>query len=376
MTSTPESWDDVGCLRLQVDCVSQKVEDVQTGLAVVQKLKDEVARLQMQEREQRKERYQMKICSIIAAFLFSCVLAVQIFMIYQVWAPRSTQAFPDEASRMHLEYVKTSEPTPLVPASQANSDTQRKGHQWTQKKPVYGAMAKGQSEKEMAAEQHLEESENMDEDTGKIMSTRRGHGDGALKVATTKPSIISKALKNKKPKPTQALVDEIRSTQHTHSATDIEGHVQTVAKNHAEGFQYTVDHAKDATWQAFIEEKGDENDEQRMDESWETKETAEQKHVVSEDETTQEIISSQEYQVEVQKASQDKAVSLADHMKALCSKVDWEEFPSACARVEALEREEKTAQILQTLHQVLIHLFIVSGLAFVMLSLRRHFECR
>eukprot|EP00746_Dinoflagellata_sp_MGD_P017908 gnl/MRDRNA2_/MRDRNA2_141389_c0_seq1.p1 gnl/MRDRNA2_/MRDRNA2_141389_c0~~gnl/MRDRNA2_/MRDRNA2_141389_c0_seq1.p1 ORF type:complete len:399 (-),score=68.03 gnl/MRDRNA2_/MRDRNA2_141389_c0_seq1:126-1322(-) len=115
MTETPESWDDVGSLRLKVDSVSQKVglNDWQ-----LQKLRDEMMRIHAQEQEQKKkERFQMKACfvtSIIAAVLFGCVLTLQIVMIWSGSAPKSSQGLLHEAWKPHLEDFKASEVTNIT----------------------------------------------------------------------------------------------------------------------------------------------------------------------------------------------------------------------------------------------------------------------
>lgn len=114
MTTTPEPWDDVGCLRLQVNCISQKVEDVQKGLtafhglndAQLKKLSYEVALIHAQDQEQRSGRWQLKACGIATPLLLGCVLALlacvfalQMFMIYTGLGPRLTQRLSDEAWR-------------------------------------------------------------------------------------------------------------------------------------------------------------------------------------------------------------------------------------------------------------------------------------
>lgn len=110
MTSTPESWDDVGSLRLKVDCVSQRI-----GLndSQLQKLRDEMMLIHAQEQEQKKkERFQMKVCvvcSILAAVLFGCVLTLQIVMIWSGLAPKLSQGLVHEAWKTHLDDFKASE---------------------------------------------------------------------------------------------------------------------------------------------------------------------------------------------------------------------------------------------------------------------------
>jgi hypothetical protein len=82
MTTTPEQWDDVGSLRLQVDCISNTVQHVQDAVA-------HLARLQAQEsekREQEKEKCPTKaamcglaLCGVIMAFVFGFMLALLTF---------------------------------------------------------------------------------------------------------------------------------------------------------------------------------------------------------------------------------------------------------------------------------------------------------
>jgi hypothetical protein len=94
MTATPEVWDDVGGLRLQVDCMSQKVDEVEKGLAAfhgltdsqLQKLKDEILLIHADgQREQNKERCQMKVCIIIISVLLGCALARLAWVDYRHW---------------------------------------------------------------------------------------------------------------------------------------------------------------------------------------------------------------------------------------------------------------------------------------------------
>lgn len=128
MTTTPESWDDVGCLRLQVDCLSHKVGDLEDrcishevedgpdirnlnrkgepvfhGLldSQLQKLRDKV---ELQEQEQKNQR----CLRDIIALLLGCVLALLfvIFMIFMIYT-MLTQKLSDEPS----------EATTLLPAT-------------------------------------------------------------------------------------------------------------------------------------------------------------------------------------------------------------------------------------------------------------------
>eukprot|EP00746_Dinoflagellata_sp_MGD_P013939 gnl/MRDRNA2_/MRDRNA2_130343_c0_seq1.p1 gnl/MRDRNA2_/MRDRNA2_130343_c0~~gnl/MRDRNA2_/MRDRNA2_130343_c0_seq1.p1 ORF type:complete len:418 (-),score=76.81 gnl/MRDRNA2_/MRDRNA2_130343_c0_seq1:11-1141(-) len=153
MTATPESWDDVGCLRLQVECISQKiqkVEDVQQGMTAfnslsdwqLQKLKDEVVLLAAKE-NQKNERCQTRailfgcfLCSTVTAVLFGCVLTLQVFIINQMYAgsgPRLFQRLSNEV--MKLNDFSTSMASTLVQAEQAiqgkqgnSSNDEKVGH--------------------------------------------------------------------------------------------------------------------------------------------------------------------------------------------------------------------------------------------------------
>lgn len=119
MTSTPESWDDVGSLRLQVDCISDKLGMNDSQL---QKLSDEFALIRAhlakaQQQEEKKQRCQMHICGVITAVFLSCVLAPQIYMICTVSAPKSTvldmnqnfQKLSDEVWKTFRDDLKASE---------------------------------------------------------------------------------------------------------------------------------------------------------------------------------------------------------------------------------------------------------------------------
>jgi hypothetical protein len=94
MTTTPESWDDVGSLRLEVNSISLKVQDVQAGLSdchglndlQLQKLRQEIAQeigqvMTVQSQEQTKERCKMKVCIFLMCALLVCVFMLQLFII-------------------------------------------------------------------------------------------------------------------------------------------------------------------------------------------------------------------------------------------------------------------------------------------------------
>jgi hypothetical protein len=167
MTATPESWDDVGCLRLQVDCVSQKVENdvgclrlqvdcvsdkVENFQLQFQKLSDQLALARQQE--QKKERCEVKVCIIFAAVLFGCVLALLacglalwLYMTFGGSESRMIQRLSDEVWTMHVDEFKASGATTLAI---------RDAHKPKQK-PVTDAVTKL---KELLAEQRrLEEAE-------------------------------------------------------------------------------------------------------------------------------------------------------------------------------------------------------------------------
>lgn len=84
MTATPESWDDVGSLRLQVECISKKYGLNDSDL---QKLRDKIDE---QDQEHKKERRQMRIFVILIAVFLCFVFAVQMEMLY-IWGSKSAQ---------------------------------------------------------------------------------------------------------------------------------------------------------------------------------------------------------------------------------------------------------------------------------------------
>lgn len=110
MTNTPESWDDVGRLRLQVDCISV-----------------ELARMHVREQEHQQERQYMKICHVVSAVtvvFLVCVVALQTIMIYSMYngsAPALVQRLSDEAWHAHLRDLKDT----LIPATQMSADKRR-----------------------------------------------------------------------------------------------------------------------------------------------------------------------------------------------------------------------------------------------------------
>lgn len=171
MTTTPESWDDVGCLRLQVDCISQKVENVQRGLATFeglsplefQKLRDEVALIHA------RERCQLKVCGIASVFLLSCILVVLLFIAHSKEAPSLTQRPSGEASIAHLanfSFVNFQAPeaTILVPGAEKEKDKQSSVGDISKprglQKPVDDAAVMGKPEKEMIADVGLQKPVN------------------------------------------------------------------------------------------------------------------------------------------------------------------------------------------------------------------------
>lgn len=120
MTSTPESWDDLGSLRLKVECISQKL-----GLnnSELQELRDKVAFIDLHEqlKEQKHDRYQIKVCSIIIAVLLGCVLALQVFMIYTGSASGLT-GLSDETWKTHPHDFKASEARNLAVLQQKDPE--------------------------------------------------------------------------------------------------------------------------------------------------------------------------------------------------------------------------------------------------------------
>lgn len=174
MTSTPESWDDVGCLRLKVDSISQRVEDVHKGQhlqaasndltvlqlqAVTQELKAELA-------EQKKEACRMKVCVVITLVLFACVLAFQACTIHGEFSTGLTrQRMINNPEDLRGPQSRALVSTTLVSAEQANkdkkvrNDLQPKQNQVTQ-----------DDEKQLLGE---ESSLKMDDKTKQAMSGRK-----------------------------------------------------------------------------------------------------------------------------------------------------------------------------------------------------------
>lgn len=123
MTTTPESWDDVGHLRLQVDCIAQKMEHQDRDrdafqekiVSELQKLRDEVVLMHAQEQEQKKETCQWKGGTTIIVFLFGCALAMHIF----------THRLPDDLGKPHLDIAKASNATIPVLGTEATGEMKR-----------------------------------------------------------------------------------------------------------------------------------------------------------------------------------------------------------------------------------------------------------
>jgi len=129
MPDTPESWDDVGCLRLQVDCFSQSLEDVRLDVSELQKLKSQIVLIREDDQQRKKENCQLKVCVITSAVLFGCVLcligcavALYVFTTHPGSAPRWIPRPSDEAWNAHLDNSNAVEETMPVAVAQANHD--------------------------------------------------------------------------------------------------------------------------------------------------------------------------------------------------------------------------------------------------------------
>eukprot|EP00746_Dinoflagellata_sp_MGD_P149466 gnl/MRDRNA2_/MRDRNA2_81491_c0_seq3.p1 gnl/MRDRNA2_/MRDRNA2_81491_c0~~gnl/MRDRNA2_/MRDRNA2_81491_c0_seq3.p1 ORF type:complete len:500 (-),score=114.29 gnl/MRDRNA2_/MRDRNA2_81491_c0_seq3:44-1543(-) len=286
MTTTPESWDDVGCLRLQVNCISQNVEDVQLHVSQLQKLSDQLVLAQEQEKkkercreqEQKKERCHMKIFIVATAGLFGCLLAmmacvlVLLYTIYAGSAPRLTQSLSDEVWKPYVGDFKASEATTLM------GNDVRNGQQLRQN----GAVAVLEAAKELLAErdnldemlqatkkllaehQHLAR-ENTDERTEKTVTMLK-HWDEARKATAANPSYSWTVVEEKELGSNQTHEPETRSAHHPRSSADAGGRIQTAANSLDDDPQGVREDAQDTRGNDFNEREGHDDGEQTREE--------------------------------------------------------------------------------------------------------------
>lgn len=181
MTTTPESWDDVGCLRLQVDCLSSKVEDLEDKLR---------HKLEQEEQHENKRKCRTQACGIITAVLFGCILALLfiVSLLIMIVYTGSTQKASGESSEVNplvpttftfntsgiSGHVNLNLP---VPAAQSTLDQHRNGLQPKQK-PLNSPVVKPMVEQSSVVGSEQEER------TEKIMSRRKRRKD-AHKAAKT-----------------------------------------------------------------------------------------------------------------------------------------------------------------------------------------------
>lgn len=124
MTSTPESWDDVGCLRLQVNSISNELARMHVR---EQDISHELVRMHLREEERKEERRYMKIChfvGIVTAVVLIGVVALQSIVIRSMHSGAASilsQRLADAAFQAHLHNIKDSEANFLMPATQVDN---------------------------------------------------------------------------------------------------------------------------------------------------------------------------------------------------------------------------------------------------------------
>jgi hypothetical protein len=165
MTATPETWDDVGTLRLEVNSISQKVIDVQEGLTVfhglndlqLQKLRDEMLahNAALIGREQRKERLK-------TSALLGCFLVLQIFILCVNSGASSglVEKLYPAAWKTHVDDTEASE-AKRIQQNSVVENSQRLKH-----RPVNDAT----QEVELVTEVHMHEEDPKDNRTKTILT--------------------------------------------------------------------------------------------------------------------------------------------------------------------------------------------------------------
>lgn len=126
MTATPESWDDVGSLRLQVECMHQKFGINDSEL---QKLREKIELIDAEGQEHKRERRRIQVCGILISVFVACVFALQVLVIYNSSASRSTQKLVDEVRKSQADDMNASRLNVLLPAPKRS-----KNKTWSQKK--------------------------------------------------------------------------------------------------------------------------------------------------------------------------------------------------------------------------------------------------
>lgn len=110
MTTTPDSWNDVGCLRLQVECLSKELE-----------------RIHVRERE---ERQCTKICQVVGAVtvvLLVCVATLHSMMLYNMYhgsAPSLSRKPADDKWPADLRNFEDSKTNSVPSVTQRSSKAQ------------------------------------------------------------------------------------------------------------------------------------------------------------------------------------------------------------------------------------------------------------
>eukprot|EP00746_Dinoflagellata_sp_MGD_P039571 gnl/MRDRNA2_/MRDRNA2_19549_c0_seq1.p1 gnl/MRDRNA2_/MRDRNA2_19549_c0~~gnl/MRDRNA2_/MRDRNA2_19549_c0_seq1.p1 ORF type:complete len:474 (+),score=89.81 gnl/MRDRNA2_/MRDRNA2_19549_c0_seq1:99-1520(+) len=242
MTSTPESWDDVGCLRLQVGCTSQVVEDLQFNFSQFQKLSEE------QILEQQKAIRQIKLllatttgvcaCVLVVLVMLCCTPHITLLTTFSESAPVLTSWLSDTARKMHRHEFKALEPI-TTPTMQRNNDTlwnlrNLRTIQQLKQTPINDAVLKHlQAAEELLQEHHHLEIENRGERAEKILSSLARLGE--IHVAAKEvPSTSWKGIENNQSEPKQTTKLQGSSGQNIQSVARDEEHIQRVMKSFAE----------------------------------------------------------------------------------------------------------------------------------------------
>lgn len=183
MTSTPEEWDDVGCLRLEVGMNATEL----------QKLRDEVA---LMHAHQKKERCQAKVAFIIIV----SVVALHIFLTYS--PKQSTEE--TQSKSMHLEEGH----------QQKDSEQQQTAGFEQRPEPPISAEGLVQRFATSTSKDIGEEAKDGGEDAQdtKVMHSSNEHGFDGHQLREVQ-----------KPKP----LPEVQNTQQPESSTNADGFIQS-----------------------------------------------------------------------------------------------------------------------------------------------------
>jgi len=176
-----------------------------------QKLREEIAQNATLIREQRKERFNTKVCNILTCVLLGCVVLLQVCIMSTGMSSGLAQMLSAAPQKTHVDDIEASEASKASAShsvTQASKDMQRnsivKNGQQLKQKAVKHAVAQGSPEAEMVAEERTwaeQETDNKTETT----TINHGHAKEAQEAETEKSHASRTELKEKQVKVNHTL---------------------------------------------------------------------------------------------------------------------------------------------------------------------------